>query len=94
MQTKIEHSRMAIQLGDDAHYVDTTARLFGWTLDRQRSGQCLLRYGGWVVKVFFSPCGGFVRSVAHGPAREARELCLPEVIRLLERAGLTVRPSP
>ncbi|MEY9877240.1 hypothetical protein ABH931_006764 [Streptacidiphilus sp. MAP12-33] len=84
---------MAIPLGDDAHYVDTTARLFGWQVDWQQRGLLSLRRGAWAAKVHFSPSGGFVRSSVHGSAREARELGLSEVIRLLEREGLAARPS-
>jgi hypothetical protein len=84
---------MATQLGDDAHYVDRTARLFGWAVDRQAGGQLLLRRGQWAADVRFSSSGGFLRSLVHGPAREARELALCELIRLLEREGFAVRPS-
>lgn len=84
---------MAIQLGDDAHYVDSTARLFGWQVDWQPRGLLFLRRGEWVARVYFAPGGGFVRSSVHGDAREARELGLTEVIRLLEREGFVIRPS-
>lgn len=81
---------MANQLGDDAHYVDTTARLFGWLVDWHADGHLLLRRGEWVAQVHFSTSRAFVRSLVHGPARETRELGLSEVIRLLEREGFAV----
>jgi hypothetical protein len=84
---------MATQLGDDAHYLDTTARLFGWLVDWQHAGRLLLRRGEWTAHVHFSPSRSFTHSVVHGPAREARELGLSEVIHLLEREGLSHRPS-
>ncbi|RAG87017.1 hypothetical protein DN069_03395 [Streptacidiphilus pinicola] len=81
---------MTTQLGDDAHYVDTTARLFGWLVDWQESGRLLLRRGEWVAQVHFSASRAFVRSLVHGPARESRELGLTETIKLLEREGFPV----
>ena len=84
---------MAIQLGDDAHYVDATARLFGWLAHWHDAGHLLLRRGEWVAQVHFSTSRAFVRSLVHGPAREAHELGLTEVIRLLEREGYAVNPT-
>lgn len=84
---------MGLFLGDDAHYVEATARLFGWQVDWQPRRHLRLRRGLWDAQAAFSSGGGFLHGQGCGPARQARELGLPELIGLLEREGRVRRPA-
>jgi hypothetical protein len=80
-------------LGGDAHYLEATARMFGWRVVGDPDRAARIQRGPWTVRVLFGPTGGFRRAWSCGAVGGEAELGLAAVVGLLEREGTATTPA-
>ncbi|WP_042374747.1 hypothetical protein [Streptacidiphilus neutrinimicus] len=84
---------MADRLGNDAHYVVATARLFGWRVVWRAGGRLRSDRDGRRVRALFTPAGGFRHARMRVGGQAWQALGQPELVWLLEGEGPAVRSS-
>ncbi|MFE2865995.1 hypothetical protein [Embleya sp. NPDC059259] len=70
----------------DAHYVCTTARLYGWHVTHHPNGNTRIARPGHIFWLRFEADGGFLHATGPGPA-----VCLTDLLHILEN---TTAPGP
>lgn len=74
-------------LSNDAHYLQSTARLFRWEVEWEPDGSVRMSRGDQIVRAFFDHDGAFWFAQASGPDTTNRELLLAETVEALELRG-------
>ncbi|WP_042383087.1 hypothetical protein [Streptacidiphilus melanogenes] len=74
-----------VPLGNDAHYLQSTARLFGWEVEWEPDGSARMSRGDQTVRACFTHGGAFWFARATGPGTRDHELALAETVDALER---------
>jgi hypothetical protein len=83
-----------VPLSNDAHYLQTTARLFQWHVAWEPDGSARMSRGDQTVVAFYTHDGAFWFGRASGPHTAARELALVETVQTLERHDIDPSVPP
>ncbi|WP_037603774.1 hypothetical protein [Streptacidiphilus rugosus] len=75
------------RLSNDAHYLQSTARLFGWHIAWEPDGCARMSRGDQTLRAFFTPGGAFWHARATGPGTTDHDLALTDTVQALERHG-------
>ncbi|MEU8139635.1 hypothetical protein [Streptodolium elevatio] len=77
-----------------AHYLTSTARLFGWAVATHPDGSVRLSLPDRTVWAHFAPDGSFRHGTATGGTTADTRLDLRQVLDVLEEHGSAVPPAP
>lgn len=76
-----------VPLGNDAHYLQSTARLFGWEVEWESDGSARMSRGDQTIRACFTNDGAFWFARATSPGARVRGLALAETVDALGRHG-------
>ena len=79
-------------MSHDAHYLDATARLFGWLVAWEPGGSARISQRDWTLRAYFDHDGAFRFGRASGPGTGNLELTMREAVAALEQHGSPVPP--
>lgn len=80
--------------GNDAHYLISTARSYGWQVTRCADGSVRMSKPDHTMWALFTPAGAFHCGSACGPGCLEAALRMAETLDLLEHADTPRPPAP